>query len=161
MTQDSGALVERLANSEPVRQAMLFLATAAGAAALGAVTGGLASPVALALATRILAARGLSAGVATAAVHQGALLGAPIGVLEQFAPGLLNVIPGVPIRPRSPVQRERDTALRQVARAGLTPRVRTGKDKGRLRKLNKRDRELILASKQLSKRTKAIVLRRA
>lgn len=160
MTQDSSSVIESLANSEPVRQAMLLLATTVAAAAAGALTGGIASPAALALATRVLASRGLAAGVAGAAARQGALLGAPVGILEQFAPGLLNVIPGVPIRPRSPVQRERDTALRQLAKAGLQPRVRTGANKGQLRRLNKNDREAILASKQLSKRTKDIVLLR-
>lgn len=159
MTQQDANLAERIANSEPVRQALVILLSTVAAAGAGAVSGGVASPVVLGLVTRLLAARGLGAGVATAAARQGALLGAPVGILEQFAPGLLDVIPGVPFRPRSPVQRERDTALKQLAKVGLTPRVKTGENKGRLRRLNKSDREAILASKQLSKRTKAILLR--
>lgn len=158
MTQERN-LAEQFASNPIVREIMLTFLLAAGAGFAGAATGGLASPAALALATRVLAGQGLKAGVAVGAARQGAFIGAPVGILEQFAPGLLNVIPGVPIRPRSPVQRERDTALKQLARAGLQPRVRTGKNKGQLRRLNKADKEAILASKQLSKRTKDIVLR--
>ena len=145
---------------EIVDEVLLQAALVVLAAGVGAVTGGVAAPAALTLATRILAQSGVPLRTLARAGRTGAAVGAPVGILEQLGVPL-GALPFIPVRPRSPKQAERDTALRQVASAGLTPRVLRGENKGRLRKLTADDRKRILASTKLSKRTKDIALGRA